>query len=102
MYVILWEFEIAPHRATEFQSIYSPQGEWARLFAQAPGYLGTELLESRAALTRFLTIDRWAREDDFRNFQQDFGPSYRALDARCQSLTLSQRRLRAFVDFGRR
>lgn len=100
MYIILWEFEIVPQRAAEFQSIYSPQGEWARLFSQSPGYLGTELLESATAATRFLTIDRWARPEDFASFQQKFSAPYRALDARCQSLTLSQRKLGAFLERG--
>lgn len=100
MYFILWEFEIAPRRAAEFQSIYSPRGEWAQLFAQAPGYLGTELLHSCDAATRFLTIDRWAREEDWANFQQKFSVPYQALDACCAGLTLNQRRLGAFLESG--
>jgi len=98
MYVILWDFEIAPYRTAEFESIYSPQGEWRRLFAQAPGYLGTELLQSADSLWRFLTIDRWACEEDFAHFQQEFGEPYSALDAQCQRLTRSQRKLGAFVE----
>ena len=98
MYVILWEFEIAPHRAAEFGSIYSPQGEWAQLFAQAPGYRGTELLQSSEAATRYLTIDRWSSEEDFTNFQEKFGALYAALDARCQPLSLAQRKMGAFVE----
>lgn len=101
MYVIIWEFEAAPERIEEFLSIYAPQGEWAQLFAQFPGYLGTELLQSSGASpathTRFLTLDRWASEDDFNAFQQTFAEPYAALDFRCEGLTRSERKLGAFI-----
>jgi heme-degrading monooxygenase HmoA len=98
MYIILWEFEVATLRATEFRSVYSPQGEWAQLFALSPGYRGTELLQSSEAATRFVTIDRWTSEEDFESFQREFGASYAALDLRCRSLSLAQRKMGAFVD----
>jgi len=96
MYIILWEFEAAPERIEGFLSTYSSHGEWAQLFRQAPGYLGTELLESCEAATRFHTIDRWAHEDDYEDFKLRFAQPYAALDARCQGLTLSERKLGAF------
>jgi len=98
MYVIFWEFEVAPHRAAEFRSIYSSEGAWAQLFRQAPGYVGTELLASAESPTRFLTIDRWASTGDFANFQQNFREAYDALDASCEGLTLRERRLGAFTE----
>jgi heme-degrading monooxygenase HmoA len=101
MFVIIWEFEAAPERIEEFLSIYSPQGEWAQLFARASGYLGTELLQfseaSHPTPTRFLTLDRWAHEDHFTAFQHAFAHPYAALDARCNGLTLSERKLGAFT-----
>jgi len=100
MFVIVWEFEAEPRRAAEFQSIYSSQGDWAALFRQAPGYLGTELLQSTGNPARFLTLDRWTHPQDFANFQRDFAAPYAALDARCQSLTLRQRKLGAFTQAG--
>jgi heme-degrading monooxygenase HmoA len=101
MYLILWEFAVAPQRVAEFRSIYSPSGEWAKLFAQAVGYLGTELLESCEDLPRFVTIDRWRDAADFAEFQQRFREPYAALDARCKHLTLSERKLGAFRPAGK-
>ena len=102
MYVIIWEFEAAPERIEEFRSIYAPQGEWAQLFAQAPGYLGTELLQSsepsRAASTRFLTLARGASEDDFTAFKRAFAQPYATLDVCGEGLTLSERKIGTYVE----
>lgn len=98
MYVILWEFHVKPGRCEQFSAIYSPHGEWAQLFAQAPGYLGTELLESTEDATRFVTIDRWTREEDFKSFQESYRNPYAALDQLCEDLTLSERTLGTFTE----
>ena len=98
MYIIIWEFEVAPERAAEFRSIYSPRGEWAQLFMKAPGYLGTQLLYSIEFPDRFITIDRWSSQGDFESFRQLWSVQYAALDLRCEGLTASERRIGAFSD----
>ena len=101
MYVIIWEFEVKPERVAEFQSIYAPQGEWAQLFSRASGYLGTELLHCANRPTRFLTVDRWIAPRDFTDFEAQFREPYSTLDALCESLTLSERKVGAFLDVDR-
>jgi heme-degrading monooxygenase HmoA len=98
MYVVIWEFEVRPERVAEFQSIYAPQGEWAQLFRLASGYLGTELLRCADSPSRFLTVDRWRASRDLTDFEERFRETYSALDARCESLTLSERKLGAFLE----
>jgi hypothetical protein len=41
MYVILWEFVVPPEKVGAFVAAYKTDGAWAKLFAQAEGYLGT-------------------------------------------------------------
>lgn len=98
MYVVIWEFEVRPERAAEFRSIYSPLGDWARLFCQSPDYCGTELLQSSEDAHRLITVDRWASQQDYANFQQNFREQYTALDLRCEGMTLSERRIGAFAE----
>jgi len=43
-HVILWEFLVKPGREKEFERIYGPEGDWARLFARAEGYVRSDLL----------------------------------------------------------
>jgi heme-degrading monooxygenase HmoA len=78
MYVILWEFVIRPEKVDAFVAAYKSDGAWAQLFAQAEGYLGTDLLSSTDSdqCMTFLTIDRWKTAEDFTRFQEQFGAEY--------------------------
>jgi heme-degrading monooxygenase HmoA len=96
MHVIMWEFEVHPDRRSEFVAAYSANGAWVQLFRQAKGYLGTELLSSTSGPARYVTIDRWNTVEDFKRFQAEFAGSYRALDAVCESLTMTEREIGTF------
>jgi heme-degrading monooxygenase HmoA len=99
MYVILWEFVVHPEKVDAFIAAYKSDGAWAKLFAQAEGYLGTELLSSTEAPQepRFITIDRWNSAEDFARFQEQFGTKYRALDTHLEGLAARERKLGTFV-----
>lgn len=86
-YTYLWEFLVQPSRQAEFERHYAPDGSWAALFRQAPGYLGTQLLQDRSNRLRYLTIDRWTGIEAYRAFRARFAEQYEALDRRCEGLT---------------
>jgi heme-degrading monooxygenase HmoA len=85
-YATVWEFRVRAERREEFERLYGPEGSWALLFRQAPGYVGTDLLRDRADAQRYLTIDRWASADAYRAFRAAFAGPYAALDERCAAL----------------
>lgn len=93
MIAIVWEFRIPIEQAEEFEQIYGPGGDWARLFRKASGYIETQLLADPEDGGRYITIDRWNSHDDFQRFISDHGDDYRALDRRCESLTTQERHL---------
>ena len=102
MYVILWTFEVHPEKVDAFVAAYKSEGAWAQLFAQAEGYLGTELLrcidgDGRA---EFVTIDRWQSSEHFAQFRTQFDTRYRTLDTECEGMTLNERKLGTFVSEG--
>jgi heme-degrading monooxygenase HmoA len=86
-YTYLWEFRVAAGQREEFVRVYGPEGDWAALFRRAGGYLGTLLLHDGADAERFVTVDRWQSEADFRAFKATFARQYAALDARCDAET---------------
>lgn len=92
-HVIVWAYEVAPERQDDFCRVYGPNGDWARLFARAPGFLGVELLCDGV---RYLTIDRWDSAEAFEAFKSHFGDEYAGLDAKCAELTRSELKLGAF------
>lgn len=97
MFVVVWQFEIAEDKIAGFESAYGPGGTWAQLFRHSPNYLGTELLRDSYVPGRYLTIDRWASEDDFRAFRKDHDQEYEKLDRTCDALTASETRVGAYT-----
>jgi heme-degrading monooxygenase HmoA len=102
MYVVLWKFEVHPEKVDAFVAAYKSEGAWAQLFAQAEGYLGTELLRSidGDGRAQFLTIDRWQSSAHFDRFRTQFDTPYRTLDTQCDGMTLKERKLGTFVSEG--
>jgi heme-degrading monooxygenase HmoA len=97
MFVVVWQFEIAEEKIPAFEAAYGPEGAWAQLFRTSRSYLGTELLHDAYIPGSYLTIDRWAGEDDFRAFRKAHDPEYEALDRSCDSLTSRETRIGAYT-----
>ena len=89
-YLAVWEFRVKPESIAEFERVYGPEGQWARLFRRSNEYLGTELLQDRECPGRYLTIDRWASHEALQRFKQEFAAKYAALDKKCERLTESE------------
>jgi len=98
MHVIIWEFGVREERVLEFVSACSSDGDWAKLFGRADGYLETELLRSSQASNVFVTIDRWENASCFENFQEQFGSEYKKLDAAFEGYTWSEKKLGVFSE----
>jgi len=56
---IVWEYEVRAEHAAAFEALYGADGDWARLFRRAEGYVETRLYRDTARPTLYLTIDRW-------------------------------------------
>jgi heme-degrading monooxygenase HmoA len=70
----VFAYEVEPESWTAFEAVYGPDGEWARFFRGADGYLGTELLRSAGS---YLVIDRWRSEAAYDAFLAAAGDEYR-------------------------
>ena len=91
MIALVWRYEVADEHRAAFEAAYGPTGDWARLFAQAVGFRGTELFRSEDG--SYLTIDVWERRADFDAFQGEHGGAYEALDAETERLTRCEHRI---------
>jgi heme-degrading monooxygenase HmoA len=97
MFVVVWQFEVAEEKASAFETAYGPDGNWAQLFRKSPDYLGTELLHDAYIQGSYLTIDRWASEQAFRNFRKENDAAYEVLDRTCDALTSRETRIGAYT-----
>jgi len=97
MFVVVWQFEIAEDRVSAFEAAYGPNGAWAKLFATSPKYLGTELLRDAYIPGFYLTVDRWASEEDFRSFRREHDAEYETIDRSSDSLVNRETRIGAYT-----
>ncbi|MGH6729454.1 MAG: antibiotic biosynthesis monooxygenase family protein [Sphingomicrobium sp.] len=90
----LWRFEVSPKSEQQFVAAYGSEGDWARLFAAAPGFIRTELWRNGDGI--YLTADFWNSFEAFERIQASQGEAYRRLDAELEELTLTEDFLGAF------
>ena len=100
-YVIVWEFWVRQDRVTEFVEKYGPEGAWARFFRGSREYLRTELVRDVTADHRFLTLDYWQTEEEFKRFREQNLAEYERLDKEFEGLTEKETRLGAFIAPGK-
>ncbi len=75
----LWEIVVPAGGGERVVAAYRSDGDWAQLFAAAPGFIRTELW--RAGKGAYMTPDHWRSIEDFERFQLDRGDDYRRLDS---------------------
>ena len=86
-HVIVWEFRVRPDAETRFIEKYGPDGIWARFFRGGQGYIRTELVKDVAERGRFLTLDYWHSEEEFKRFRDQNQAEYKRIDRECEELT---------------
>jgi heme-degrading monooxygenase HmoA len=94
MHVRLWQFEVLPENEERFVAAYRADGDWARLFATAPGFIRTELWRDGDGI--YLTADYWESVLAFEQFQAGQGEEYRRLDAKLEGIAGLETFLGAF------
>src|SRR3954469_20017045 len=85
MWHILWEFRVAPEQRPEFERVYGPAGDWAKLFAKSPEFHGTTLLRDPKVAGRYVTLDVWESAESFEGFKEAFAADYKKVDAECEA-----------------
>lgn len=91
--VRVWEYDVPEPARADFERVYGADGDWARLFAESEGFVGTELFASASVPGRYLTVDRFTDEEAWHAFLTEHRGAYERLDAACEGLTESEREL---------
>ncbi|MFL6768349.1 MAG: antibiotic biosynthesis monooxygenase family protein [Sphingomicrobium sp.] len=90
----LWRFEVSEQHEDRFLSAYRAEGDWAKLFATAQGFIRTELWRDGDGI--YLTADYWESVTAFQAFQAVQGEEYRRLDAQLEGVAGIETFLGAF------
>ena len=86
MLVIVWQYDVRPGRAEDFEAFYRPDGPWGSLFHGAPGFVSVTLMKHLHQPGRYLVSDRWTSETLYEGFKAARAAEYRELSARGQRL----------------
>ena len=90
-FIIIWEFRPQPEKRREFEEAYGPEGNWARVLRRGNGYVRTELHADTKSPGRYFTLDFWESRAEFETFKQSYSEEYKAMDAKCESLTMEEK-----------
>jgi len=93
-HIRLWRFEVPPQTEQRFVAAYKSDGDWAQLFATAPGFIRTELWRDGDGI--YLTADHWDCVEAFERFQAGQDEEYRRLDAELEGIAGIETFLGAF------
>ena len=99
-YVRVWRFRPAPNRVAAFEEAYGPEGDWARLFRTADGFLGTTLLKGEGEPAEYLTLDRWVSARAYQAFRRARDNEFTALDGECEELTALEEEIGEYEESG--
>src|SRR5262249_13736250 len=86
----VWEFYVRLEKRRALEKAYGPNGDWAKLFRQAEGYIRTELIRDPEICGRYVTLDFWTSRVSYLRFKRQNLAAYKVLDKRCKLLTQSE------------
>ncbi|MGN6312771.1 MAG: antibiotic biosynthesis monooxygenase family protein [Rhodanobacteraceae bacterium] len=90
MIATVWRFRVKSDTIEICERAYGPHGDWARLFTQTEGFIGTELLKLETEPGLYLTIDRWRGKARFERAKARMAAEYAELDRRFEAYTLEE------------
>jgi quinol monooxygenase YgiN len=86
-YVYIWRFRVPPEHRAAFEGLYGPDGDWVRLFATSPDWLGSDLLSDADRPGTYLTLDRWTSRAAYDAFRHGAAAAWDEIDVRGEALT---------------
>jgi len=87
MYTVIWQYKINPAYRSEFEELYGQEGKWIKLFKQSKNFIETEFYQCKVNSERYITIDKWQSESDYKTFKIAHGEEYNALDRQADNST---------------
>lgn len=90
---VIWEMKVKFKERDKFEQFYDPKGDWVKFFSKAPGYWGTDVLESGESDGIFLVIDEWESEEAFNDFIKSRKIDFDALEEKAKSASRTKKRI---------
>lgn len=86
MIAVVYQVEIHPGNAAEFEQLYGANGEWTKLSRRSRSFLGSSFLRDLASETRYLLVEYWSEMVVYEKHLVEFGREVKALEEKRQRL----------------
>ena len=60
MIAVVWQFEVRPGAAAEFERMYGSDGVWSDLSRRSRSFLGSSFLRDISSETRYVLVEYWS------------------------------------------
>jgi hypothetical protein len=77
---VVWQFDIRPGGAEEFERMYGADGDWTKLSRRSRSFLGSSFLRDIGTELRYLLVEYWGEMVVYEKHVADFGDELQALE----------------------
>ena len=82
MLAVVWQFEIQPGRADDFERLHGADGEWTKISRRSRSFLGSSFLKELANPRRYFLVEYWSEMFVYEKHLADFSDQMEELKAK--------------------
>ncbi len=86
MVAVVWQFDIHPGSADDFERLYGADGTWTKLSRRSRSFLGSSFLRAMGSDTRYLLVEYWGEMVVYEKHLADFSEHVNALEQQRERL----------------
>ena len=80
MVAVVWQFDIQPGKADDFEHLYGADGTWTALSRRSRSFLGSSFLRDIALDTRYMLVEYWSEMVVYEKHFADFSDEVKELE----------------------
>jgi ubiquinone biosynthesis protein UbiJ len=77
---VVWQFDIRPEMAADFERLYGADGDWTKLSRRSRSFLGSSFLRDIGTESRYLLVEYWGEMVVYEKHLADFDDEVHALE----------------------
>jgi hypothetical protein len=93
---VVWNFEIVPEKAEEFERFYGADGEWTKLSRKSRSFLGSSFLMDLARPDRYMLVEYWSEMVVYEKHLADFDDEVQHLEEQRQQFVIRMEAMGVF------
>ena len=86
MIAVVWQFDVRPGAAADFERMYGSDGEWTDLSRRSRSFLGSSFLRDVASDARYLVVEYWSEMMVYEKHRVSYRNQLDALERRREAL----------------